>query len=331
MKISIIIPVYNVESFITDCLRSVISQTYKGELECILVNDCGSDNSVQIAEEFIRTYTGPIDFRIIHRKVNGGLSSARNTGMQYSTGDYLYFLDSDDEITSNCIDSLTAPLQKQLFDVVVGQYKVTGRAQWLNCQSQRNHNDIILNGRSIMRSYVNGEWYVMAWNKLYRSEFLKNNDLLFYDGLIHEDELWTPEVACLAQSFCMIKDICYDYKVRTNSIMTVSNEKRKQRNMTNVLLLFADFANKNKLRWRKEVNVFIRNKSNYYLNKEKDLYSAEKQRKMYIQFREKVFCSWWSCFITNGLNWKAQLLDLHLLLPISFGYWYRFKLLSKFL
>ena len=77
-KISIIIPIYNVEEYIEECLQSVMRQTYKGEIECILVDDCGKDNSIAIAEQLIADYTGSIAFRILHHEHNRGLSAARN-------------------------------------------------------------------------------------------------------------------------------------------------------------------------------------------------------------------------------------------------------------
>lgn len=104
MRVSVIIPVYNVEPYIAACIQTVMRQTYQGELECILVDDCGTDNSMEIAEKLISDYQGPIEFRILHHEHNRGLSAARNTGTAASKGDYIYFLDSDDEISPNCIE-----------------------------------------------------------------------------------------------------------------------------------------------------------------------------------------------------------------------------------
>lgn len=92
-KISIIIPVYNVAEYITECLQSVIRQTYQGEIECIIVEDCGTDNSIAVAERLIAEYRGSIEFRILHHERNRGLSAARNTGTDAATGDYIYYLD----------------------------------------------------------------------------------------------------------------------------------------------------------------------------------------------------------------------------------------------
>ena len=95
-SISIIIPVYNVEKYIEACLHSVMAQTYTGPMECILVDDCGQDNSIGVAEKMISDYQGTIHFRILHHDHNRGQSAARNTGMDAATGEYIFFSDSDD-------------------------------------------------------------------------------------------------------------------------------------------------------------------------------------------------------------------------------------------
>ena len=86
MNVTIIIPVYNVAPYIKDCLKSVVRQTYRGGMECLLIDDCGTDDSIAIAEKMIKTYVGPICFRIIRHESNRGLSAARNTvrGTMYS-------------------------------------------------------------------------------------------------------------------------------------------------------------------------------------------------------------------------------------------------------
>ena len=106
MKITIVIPVYNVAPYIKDCLASVMKQTYKGEIECLLIDDCGTDNSMGVVSQVLKDYSGKIDFRIYRHKYNRGLSAARNTGIEHATGEYIYFLDSDDEITSDCMEKL---------------------------------------------------------------------------------------------------------------------------------------------------------------------------------------------------------------------------------
>lgn len=121
ISVSIIIPVYNVKSYIEKCLQSVMSQTYQGDMECILVDDCGSDNSIKIAEETIAQYTGPISFSIIHHNVNKGLPAARNTGIKHAKGGWLFFMDSDDYISDSCIEKMIAWVeQDSSIQMVIG-------------------------------------------------------------------------------------------------------------------------------------------------------------------------------------------------------------------
>ena len=125
-KVSIIIPVYKVEEYIEDCILSVMSQTFLGGLECIIVDDCTPDNSIALIQKLIKDYKGNIQFKIVHHKENKGLSSARNTGLKYAKGEYVYFLDSDDELYPTCIQDLALPLSKKKYDFVIGDYSVKG-------------------------------------------------------------------------------------------------------------------------------------------------------------------------------------------------------------
>ena len=116
MRISIIVPVYNVESYIYNCLTSIVSQKTVHEIECILVDDCGNDNSIEIIRQFIKDYTGRIAFKLVGHNHNRGLSAARNTGLDICTGDYVLFLDSDDVLPQNSIHNLSQPLKYYQYD-----------------------------------------------------------------------------------------------------------------------------------------------------------------------------------------------------------------------
>lgn len=223
MKVSIIIPVYNVEEYIADCLNSVIDQTYQGDLECVIVDDCTPDNSCAIIEDILSDYKGNIEFKFIHHEHNKGLSGARNTGIDYATGDYLYFLDSDDEITKDCIEVLCSPLNNSAFDIVIGNY--------IEIPHNSTHHLMKLEGsiignKDIVGGYLGNTWYVMAWNKLCRKDFLLHNHLYFKEGLIHEDDLWNFEISCVADSIYISNKYTYKYRIRQNSIMTSSDNRK---------------------------------------------------------------------------------------------------------
>lgn len=224
-KISIIIPVYGVEPYIEDCLKSVASQDYEGELECIVVDDRGPDRSMEIVDKFISKYNGPIEFKTVIREKNGGLSAARNSGLEAATGEYVYFLDSDDEITESCIKLLDNALELKEFDIVVGNFETTKPlSDYIKLKLPDKK---ILIGKEVFREFADNNWYMMAVNKLYNRRFLIENSLRFYEGILHEDELFSFEVASVANSLCVVDKICYIYKVREGSIMTTSAMQKK--------------------------------------------------------------------------------------------------------
>ena len=118
--VSIIIPVFRISGYIQRCIESVINQTYK-DIECIIVDDGTQDDSIEKCEKLIKEYKGPIIFKIIHHEVNRGLSAARNTGTDAATGKYLYYLDSDDYISSNCIEKLVSyAIEDESIEMVQG-------------------------------------------------------------------------------------------------------------------------------------------------------------------------------------------------------------------
>lgn len=229
IKISIIVPVYNVEPFVEDCIRSVMRQTYDGSMECIVVDDCGTDYSISVVESLIAEYSGPITFKILHHEHNRGLSAARNTGMDAATGDYLFFLDSDDELTDDCIDKLVCPVLSEPYDLVVGNMmKIDSFNRELITTAKLKLNDnTVLKDDEIIAAHFEGMWNVAAWNKLYSSKFLHRHHICFFEGIIHEDVLWTFQIACLAQQLLAINSVTYRYKKRDVSIMNNSSLKKR--------------------------------------------------------------------------------------------------------
>lgn len=226
IKISIIVPVYNVEPYIRECFSSIAVQTYKGEMECIFVDDCGQDKSVKILKELIADYHGCISFSIIHHAHNKGLSGARNTGIRHATGDYLYFLDSDDTITPDCIDRLVALVEKYPgVEVVQG--------------SAKSKIDVLcLEGRNLKEYYHNYKWIrqsflqrytipVTAWNKLVKRQFILNNNLYFEEGVIHEDELWNFFLAKHVRKIAFYKKNTYNYRENPNGIVKSIVDQQK--------------------------------------------------------------------------------------------------------
>ncbi len=227
MNVTIVIPVFNVAPYIEDCLRSVMRQTYTGSIECLLVDDCGTDDSINIAERIIAEYDGTIQFRILHHEGNRGLSAARNTGTLQATGDYLYYLDSDDEITEDCIDTLMKTVTEH-----PGVEMVQGNA----CRHYAQKEPIILvkkitvplagTNDEVRRCYYQlGQFYVNMWNKLLRRELIIKNSILCKEGLLFEDNLWIFYLLKYLNKASFVLDITYHQKKRLGSI-TSNADKR---------------------------------------------------------------------------------------------------------
>jgi glycosyltransferase involved in cell wall biosynthesis len=215
MKVSIIIPVYNVSAYIERCVKSVMSQTYQ-DIECILVNDASPDDSIAIAERLIADYNGPVQFKILNHEQNKGLSAARNTGVDAATGDYLYFFDSDDEITPDCIEKLAHPiLNDPTIEMVEGCYAQI---------SKDSHNNVIerpfskpqleLTTPKAVKDYFFSKQYenIFCWNKLVNRTFVIKNQLFFKEGLWGEDFIWLFHYNRYLSHLYIIPDITYKYK-----------------------------------------------------------------------------------------------------------------------
>ena len=230
MKITIVIPVYNVAAFIGDCLRSVYEQIYP-QLEVVLVNDVTPDDSMERAAPWIQKLQEKFEVKIISHSVNKGLSAARNTGMKEATGDWIYFLDSDDEITPNCIALMVAEVEKHTdVDFVIGNVKFVG-ATWdfpLKCSAYVTGNE------NILRDYTTFKWYMMAVNRLYKKTYLLQNNLYFKEGLLHEDELYSFQVATTAQAMAAVYEETYIYKVRSVGSITAG---RRLKNLEDILYI----------------------------------------------------------------------------------------------
>lgn len=200
------------------CLQSVANQTLTKGLECILVDDCGTDNSVQLAKKFINSYTGEINFSLIHRDKNGGLSAARNTGIKAATREYLYFLDSDDEITANCMELMCGLLERHgNVDLVQGSFYET--QEELMTISNYQIPEYTTNQKIIKSFLLKYEGDIVgAQSRLVRRELLQQNDLYFKIGIIHEDNLWTFFLAKYVTSMAFCPNRTYYHRYNPTSI-----------------------------------------------------------------------------------------------------------------
>ena len=315
MKVSIIIPVYNVEPYIGDCLRSVISQSYQGEIECLVIDDGSSDYSMTVAERTISDYDGPIVFKTIRHQENRGLSAARNTGIAAATGDYLYFLDSDDEIAADCVKMLAEPLQDEHYDIVVGDLDIKGNKASCDGLMLQLNDMSVLRDKEIIDTYRD-QWNMIAVNKLYRADFLKNNHLQFENHLIHEDELWSFQVACHASSLCAVKKKTYIYKMRQGSIMDVSKNEKRAESYIYIVKEMCNLVNEKGLHYASThhlIQVFFYTTLSFYAN------DPLKRARAYKELRSYTKMSVKNRLKGNRFSLKSNLLDIHYYLPSNIG------------
>lgn len=219
MLISIIIPVYNVAPYVERCLQSVINQTYK-DLEVLIIDDCGTDNSMEIVERLLLSF--PFPFRMLRHEHNRGLSAARNTGIAAATGEYLYFMDSDDELTSNCIEALVKEVRKHPeVELVQGCMRPIPYGKQYDLSRYKNisyKEDNIWIRKEFYRT--SQAFPVNAPNRLLKTSFIRKNNLTFMEGIIHEDELWSFYLVKVLNKYSIVQDVTYLRYYNEGSIMT---------------------------------------------------------------------------------------------------------------
>ena len=222
MLISIIIPVYNVERYLSQCLDSVLNQSYDGDYEVICVDDGSTDGSPAILEE----YAGKSDKIKIIRQENRGLGGARNTGLRAARGRYVWFVDSDDWIEQEALATLAKSIGDE--DIVCfngRRYFEDGTVEIPDSGIEEGN----LTGWEYYGRYALSKrnfHFVCVVLRIYRREFLLADGLFFEEGIYHEDNLFTPIVCYYAASVRVIPDILYVYRIRQGSITQSFTDKR---------------------------------------------------------------------------------------------------------
>lgn len=222
MKFSVIIPVYNVEAYLRDCLDSVLNQTC-ADWEVICVNDGSTDGSTDI----LAAYAARESRLKVITQPNGGLSAARNAGMREAEGDYILFLDSDDWLEGNALEVMSANLVGEDMLCFSGRRYFESEntyheADQLKSQTYLSGMDYYNENALLVRDFA----FVCVVLRIYKREFLSRHNLRFKEGIFHEDNLFTPLACYYAEKVKVINECLYDYRVRSNSITTTINVKR---------------------------------------------------------------------------------------------------------
>ena len=277
--ISIIIPVYQVSDYVERCIRSVMSQTFT-DIECIIVDDATEDDSIDKCERLIKEYNdnvnldhnldhnldgkGRIRFKILHHEMNRGLSAARNTGTKAATGEYVFYLDSDDEITHDSIEKMMLMAVKYpKAEMVVGNYMECREGVKAKVMHGEDLPVVIQSNEEFARYYHQHRIAHSAWNKLIKRSFIEKHGLYFTEGILYEDYTWMFHVAKYVSFVCVVKDVTYHYCIRPGSItMTPDGEKTGE----SYVVIFDDILNHlTPGKERKELAFCVERFSKHYL------------------------------------------------------------------
>lgn len=227
MKVSVIIPTYNVENYIEDCLRSIMAQTFT-DYECIVVDDLGKDNSIKVAEKVIADYQGEAVFKIIRHERNKGVSAARNTGIKAAEGDYIYFLDSDDKITPEALAHLVQAAEKYpSVNIIQGNLSVQNNADFGQFPPGKfpEYSDDVRWIKSVMHRYGIP---ICATNRLIRKDWLVANDMFFQEGVIREDVQWYIRLMGIIESMAFVDYECYWYRTENEESIMHGKDRTKE-------------------------------------------------------------------------------------------------------
>lgn len=214
-KVSVVVPIYKVEKYLGRCIESITNQSYTN-LEIILVNDGSPDRCGDICEEYALQDSR---IKVLHKE-NGGLSDARNFGMNYVTGEYTVFVDSDDWLELNMIETMIKLVNEYNSDIVQVGFYYTYNNYLLFDDRYYSENDkpIVLDNYSLMKELVTNEKVKnFAWGKLYKTELIK--DIPFKKGVLFEDVFWAHQVMQRVNKYVLSnKPLCY-YLQREDSIV----------------------------------------------------------------------------------------------------------------
>ena len=217
--VSVIVPVYQVSEYVERCIRAVMTQTYL-DIECIIVDDATRDDSIEKCERLIAEYDGPILFRIIRHEQNRGLSAARNTGFDAASGEYVYFLDSDDYITPDCIERLvTVVLEDPSVEMVQGNSVMRSDGKDVSLYRLGHSISITNNDEARQEFFKNRHIYISVWNRLLKKSFVEENGLYCREGLVFEDLLWVFYLMKHLRKAYLCEEITHYYCLRQGSIL----------------------------------------------------------------------------------------------------------------
>lgn len=281
-KVSIILPVYNVEKYLSCCLDSILNQTFK-DFECICVNDGSTDNSLKILQSYKEK-----DSRIkIISQNNKGLSVARNVGINICSSPYITFVDSDDWLTINYLERLYNEIEKTKADIVRASYQFYWQEQNVFVHAKIRKIYKIYNIKDDYERFVKGYIGALAWGKLYKTKLIKDNNIYFYEKRSAEDNPFCALTFLYSRKICFITDEIYFYRKHCDTISR-NNEKMIVDNFHNFIRLTKELKERKKLNNKKIINYLV-NQFIYKISSLSKIKIVDKEL-VYISIEHLNFC-----------------------------------------
>lgn len=284
-KVSVIVPIYNVEKYLEKCLESLINQTLQ-EIQIILVNDGSMDGSGAIAKIYAQKYTDKV---LYLEKENGGLSDARNYGIPYAKGQYIAFLDSDDYIERNAYE--------EMYNKAIAENGDYVECDFIWEYPDKNKIDKIIPYSNKKEMLTNVR--VVAWNKLIKKEIIEKNNIYFPKGLRYEDIEFTYTLIPYLDKCLHVDKEFIHYTQRDNSIANVQNEK------TSEIFTILD----NVIKYYKKYNLYDEYKDELEYNYTRILLCSSLKRMCKIQdknIRKKLINKTWQKLNNIFPKWKKN-------------------------
>ena len=242
MKLSIIVPVYNVETFLNKCVDSLLAQDLpKEDYEIILVDDGSTDGSGNLCDSLAEEHG---NIRVIHQQ-NRGLSGARNAGIPVASGDYVLFVDSDDYLCPNVLGTLVGRMEDQDLDILRFNYQnvnMDGAVFEPNKYVKPfvDYSSEVCDGETFLNERLGFACY--AWQFMVKASILQQEGNGFKEGIYFEDVEWTPRILLLARRVASTDTVVYNYLFRTGSIARNKDTEKKRKAIRDKMAILEGFA-----------------------------------------------------------------------------------------
>lgn len=215
-KVSVIVPVYNVEKYLEKCLKSVVNQTLE-DIEIILVNDGSTDGSMKIVNKYVKKY--PKKIKLLEQE-NQGVSDARNNGVKLATSKYIMFVDNDDFINKDMVEKMYNKISAEQADIVIcGNNVVDEKGNLVDKTYPWKYQNSKFNEQFVFSN-------MCVWNKIYTKDLIIKNNLKFRSRVWYEDLDYSFKAVAVAKKVCFLEENLYNYLLRNTSIMHNNNIKK---------------------------------------------------------------------------------------------------------